>query len=54
MILDFFDAGVETTSTLMSWLLLFLALHPETQLKLQAEIDEVIGNRTPSLAERSK
>ena len=52
---DIFGAGSDTTSTTLSWLILYLAKFPKTQAKLQAELDEVVGkSRAPTLADRSK
>jgi len=52
---DLFAAGAETTSTTLSWSVLYLAVFPEKQKKLQAEIDNVIGQtRLPSLADKPK
>ncbi|KAM6219190.1 cytochrome P450 2J2-like [Rhynchocyon petersi] len=51
--LDLFVAGTETTSTTLRWALLYMALNPEIQEKVQAEIDKVIGQaQQPSIANR--
>ncbi|XP_010714362.1 cytochrome P450 2J2-like [Meleagris gallopavo] len=52
--LDLFFAGTETTSTTIRWALLFMALYPEIQARVQAEIDAVIGQcRQPALEDRN-
>ncbi|XP_057886724.1 cytochrome P450 2J2-like [Melospiza georgiana] len=53
--LDLMFAGTETTSSTLRWALLFMAVHPEIQARVQAEIDEVIGQaRPPALEDRNK
>lgn len=47
-IYDILQAGVETSSTTMEWILLYMVLWPEIQEKCQHELDTVIGrNRRP-------
>ncbi|XP_027708551.1 cytochrome P450 2J2-like isoform X2 [Vombatus ursinus] len=51
--LDLFLAGTETTATTLRWALLYMALYPEIQGKIQAEIDRVIGqSRQPTMADK--
>lgn len=50
---DLFLAGTDTTATTLLWALVFLIRHPDIQEKVQAEIDNVIGQtRQPSMADR--
>ncbi|XP_075566680.1 cytochrome P450 2J4 isoform X2 [Pelecanus crispus] len=52
--LDLLFAGTETSSTTIRWALLYMAIHPEIQARVQAEIDVVIGQaRQPALEDRS-
>ena len=50
---DLFVAGGETTATTLRWGILLLAHYPEIQIKLQNEIDSVLGReRRPTLGDR--
>uniref|UniRef100_A0A670XN52 Steroid 17-alpha-hydroxylase/17,20 lyase n=1 Tax=Pseudonaja textilis TaxID=8673 RepID=A0A670XN52_PSETE len=50
---DIFGAGVETTTTVLKWIVLYLLYYPEVQQKIQEELDQKIGfNRHPVLADR--
>nr|XP_006811947.1 PREDICTED: cytochrome P450 2U1-like [Saccoglossus kowalevskii] len=49
---DLFAAGTETTSTTLRWAVLYFALYPDVQKRVQAELDEVVGMGTPTLANR--
>lgn len=54
VLMDLFQAGAETTSTTLVWLLLYMTVFPEIQYKLQAEIDEIIGKKKPSTEHRPR
>ena len=43
--MDLFKAGSETTSTTLSWGIMYMALNQETQRKCQKEIDELLGGK---------
>lgn len=47
----FFVAGHETTANALSWMWWQLAQHPEHYDRLLAEVDEVLGGRTPTVAD---
>ncbi|EDO37670.1 predicted protein [Nematostella vectensis] len=50
---DVFNAGFETTTTAILWLIAYLSKHPDVQDKIHAELDEVIGgSRMPQLKDR--
>ena len=50
---DLFFAGAETTSTTLSWSMLYLAVNPSVQKKLQTEIETVVGkSRQVSLSDK--
>lgn len=44
-------AGHETTALALSWTLYLLAQHPAVEAKLWAEIDAVVGDRPPAMAD---
>lgn len=45
--------GHDTTAASMNWVLHLLGSHPEAQSKVQQELQEVFGNRPPSLQHSS-
>ena len=49
ILMDLFLAGAETTSTTLTWSLIYLITHPEKQKKIQDEIDLILGDSQPSL-----
>ncbi|KAH0623790.1 hypothetical protein JD844_006912, partial [Phrynosoma platyrhinos] len=50
---DIFGAGVETTTTVLKWTVLYLLHYPEVQQKIQEELDQKIGfDRHPLLKDR--
>ncbi|KAM9375085.1 cytochrome P450 1A4-like [Phaethornis superciliosus] len=52
---DLFGAGFDTVSTALSWSLMYAALYPDIQKKIQEELDQTIGQeRRPRLSDRGK
>ncbi|RME60420.1 MAG: cytochrome P450, partial [Caldilineae bacterium] len=49
-----FLAGHETTAIALTWSLGLLSRHPDVRRKLQAEVDLVLGRRTPTAADYEK
>ena len=49
---DMFAAGYETTSTTLKWSIAFLVNYPKYQEHIQRQIDDVVGDRQPSLYDR--
>ncbi|XP_062437342.1 cytochrome P450 2J2-like [Rhea pennata] len=51
--LDLFLTGTETTATAIRWALLYMAMYPHVQEKVQLEIDTVIGqSRQPAMDDK--
>jgi cytochrome P450 len=50
-VITFLVAGHETTAVTLSWTWHLLASHPEVEARLFAEVDEVLGGRTPALGD---
>ena len=46
-----FMAGHETTANTLAWAWLLLSRHPEVETKLHAELDAVLGDRPPTVAD---
>ncbi|XP_066280169.1 cytochrome P450 2D3-like [Branchiostoma lanceolatum] len=53
LLIDLFGAGTETTANTLRWGLLYLMTHPDVQMKVQAELDEVVGrDRPPAVSDK--
>jgi cytochrome P450 len=50
-VMTLFLAGHETTALTLSWAWYLLALHPEAEAKFHAELDAVLGDRPPTVAD---
>jgi cytochrome P450 len=50
-ILTIFLAGHETTANALAWTWYLLARHPQAEARLHAELDRVLGGRTPAFAD---
>ncbi|AKJ02534.1 cytochrome P450 [Archangium gephyra] len=53
-ILTLYIAGHETTANALSFAFMLLGQHPESQAKLQAEVDSVLGGRAPTYEDAPK
>ena len=52
MLMDLFIAGSETTQTALRWMLVLMLNYPKVQSRCHKEIDDIIGSRLPTLADR--
>ncbi|XP_037377030.1 steroid 17-alpha-hydroxylase/17,20 lyase-like [Talpa occidentalis] len=51
---NIFAAGVETTTSMLQWIVAFLLHYPQLKRKIQEEIDQNVGfSRTPTLSDRN-
>ncbi|NXT23085.1 CP1A4 protein, partial [Syrrhaptes paradoxus] len=51
---DLFGAGFDTVTTALSWSIMYAALYPDIQKRIQEELDQVVGQeRRPRLSDRS-
>jgi cytochrome P450 len=48
-VITIFMAGHETTAVTLTWLWYLLSLHPEVEARLHAELDQVLGGRSPNV-----
>ncbi|XP_040608618.1 cytochrome P450 2D28 isoform X3 [Mesocricetus auratus] len=52
---DLFIAGTVSTSTTLSWALLFMIQYPDVQRRVQQEIDDILGpGRSPEMADQAR
>ena len=49
---NMFGAGYETTATTLKWVIAFMVNFPRYQEDIQRQLDEVVGDQSPSLADR--
>lgn len=54
LLLDLFLAGSETTSSMLSFVILLLLKHQDVQAKVHAELDVVVGDREIQLEDKNK
>ncbi|MCC7438027.1 MAG: cytochrome P450 [Armatimonadetes bacterium] len=50
-VITLFLAGHETTAIALSWTWMLIAQHPEAEARLHDELDRVLGDRPPTLAD---
>jgi cytochrome P450 len=54
VIMDLYEAGSETTTTTLRWGLAYLLRHPDALERMQAEIDDVLQGRLPTMKDKLK
>ncbi|NXN08533.1 CP1A4 protein, partial [Indicator maculatus] len=55
IVYDLFGAGFDTVTTALAWSLMYVALYPDIQKKIQEELDQTIGQeRRPRLSDRGR
>ncbi|XP_060128267.1 cytochrome P450 2K6-like isoform X2 [Zootoca vivipara] len=54
IVANLFAAGMETISTTLRWGLLLMMKYPEIQIKVQEEIEKVVGSSQPRIEHRTK
>ena len=52
-LMTIFAVGHETVATALTWTWYLLATHPESQDRFHLELDLVLGNRPPTMADLS-
>ena len=52
ILVDLIFAGSETSKTALRWMLVYMLNYPEVQSRCHKEIDDMIGSRLPTLADR--
>ncbi len=50
-VMTLFMAGHETTANTLAWTWLLLSRHPDVEARLHAELDQVLGDRPPTVAD---
>lgn len=52
---NLFNGGVDTGNNTLTWAMLYLGCWPEVQVKIQEELDRVVGSeRSPNWADKVK
>ena len=53
LLFDLFAAGSDTTATTLNWAMMYMILNPDVQEKVRQELLANIGNRKPSMSDKS-